>query len=212
MAIGKKQPASRSDLAKLRKEREEKKRQEKERKEYQEEQAKKPKPNIGTEGKKKPEQDAPFMKGMRRKGPNDLRKDLKLSAKGAESRGDISRTASEAVGAAKDFGSKLMTSIQDIGKAAVAPDEKVPVGSQGKPTNPFDEGYMSADDQDTMTGIGDIGQYYYNRYKDPVRRGIGKASDFIRGAQKQAREGVQGARSLAEYMSDDKIEERREGR
>ena len=207
MAIGKKQSTSRSDIAKLRKEREEKKRQEKDRKDYQEEQAKKPKPNIGTEGKKKPEQDAPFMKGMKRKGPDDLRKDLKSSAKDAESRGDVSRTASETVGAAKDFGSKLMTSIKDIGKAATAPDEKVPVGSQGKPTNPFDEGYMSADDQDTMTGIGDIGQYYYNRYKDPVRRGIGTASDFIRGAQKKAREG---ARSVADYMSDDSIEARKQ--
>lgn len=214
MAIGKKQSASRSDLAKLRKEREEKKRQEKETKKYQEEQAKKPKPNIGTEGKKKPEQDAPFMKGMKRKGPDDLRKDLKSSAKDAEYRGDVRRTASETVGAAKDFGSKLMTSIKDIGKAAVAPDKPsltdMPLGSQGKPTNPFDEGYMSADDQDTMTGIGDIGQYYYNRYKDPVRRGIGKASDFIRGAQKKAREGVQGARSLAEYMSDDSIKARQQ--
>jgi hypothetical protein len=207
MAIGKKQPASRSDIAKLRKEREEKKRKEKEAKRYQEEQAKKPKPNLGTEGKEKPEQDAPFMKGMRRKGPEDLRKDLKSSAKDAESRGDVGRTASEAVGAAKDFGSKLMTSIQEIGKAAVAPDEKVPVGSQGKPTNPFDEGYMSADDQDTMTGIGDIGQYYYNRYKDPVRRGLGQASDFIRGAQKKTRDS---ARSIADYMSDDSIKARQQ--
>lgn len=204
MEVGKTQPALRSDLAKLRKERDEKKREEQAAKKK----AAEPKPNIGTEGKKKPEQGAPFMEGMKRKGPEDLRKDLKSSAKDAESRGDVRRTASETVGAATDFGSKLMTSMKEIGKAAVTPDEKVDtgIGSQGLPNKRFESGYMSDVNQDTMTGIGDIGEYYYKRYKDPVRRGIGAVGDFIRGAQNKAREGIQGASNLSEYMASSPFE------
>lgn len=150
MAIGKKTPASRSDIAKLRKEREEKKREEQEAKKK----AAEPKPNLGTEGKKKPKKDDTFFEDNRPKsaGTGTVRaKDIAPVVEGA-----------------KDFGSKLMTSIKDIGKAAVAPDEEnigsAEKGSQGLPTNPFAPGSMSADDQDTMTGISDIGEYYAKKY------------------------------------------------